>query len=162
MTRSPTSAFISETPGPIEQLRPMRTPGPMTALAPTTVSGADLGAGADDDAGIEHDPALQPRRRRSRRRVGTGPTVVSPMPSSVPGVRIGRNCSIGPGASLMNALVGDRLVVHCSIRIGQDGFGFVMGPSGHAKVPQMVVSSSRTTWRSAPARPSIEAGPATR
>ncbi len=38
ITRSPTSAFISEAPGPIEQLRPMRTPGPITALAPTTVS----------------------------------------------------------------------------------------------------------------------------
>jgi UDP-3-O-[3-hydroxymyristoyl] glucosamine N-acyltransferase len=54
-----------------------------------------------------------------------------------PGVRIGRSCSIGPGASLMNALVGDRVIVHPGVRIGQDGFGFVMGASGHVKVPQI-------------------------
>jgi UDP-3-O-[3-hydroxymyristoyl] glucosamine N-acyltransferase len=37
----------------------------------------------------------------------------------------------------MNALVGDRVIIHPGVRIGQDGFGFVMGPSGHAKVPQI-------------------------
>ena len=36
MTRSPMSACIREAPAPIEQLRPMRTPGPITALAAMT------------------------------------------------------------------------------------------------------------------------------
>src|SRR5690606_20431158 len=52
-------------------------------------------------------------------------------------VRIGRDCSIGPGATILNALVGDRVTIHPGARIGQDGFGFVPGRSGHIKVPQI-------------------------
>lgn len=52
------------------------------------------------------------------------------------GVRIGRGCTIGPGASLGHALLGNRVIVHAGARIGQDGFGFAMGPGGHLKVPQ--------------------------
>jgi UDP-3-O-[3-hydroxymyristoyl] glucosamine N-acyltransferase len=52
-------------------------------------------------------------------------------------VRIGRDCSIGAGVSLMHALIGDRVIIHPGARIGQDGFGYVMAPSGHVKVPQV-------------------------
>ena len=52
-------------------------------------------------------------------------------------VRIGRGCSIGPGATLSNTLVGNRVIIHGGARLGQDGFGFAMGPRGHLKVPQM-------------------------
>jgi UDP-3-O-[3-hydroxymyristoyl] glucosamine N-acyltransferase len=68
--------------------------------------------------------------------VGAG-TVIGANAVLGPGVRIGRNSSIGPGASLMNALVGDRVIIHPGVRVGQDGFGYVMGPSGHVKVPQI-------------------------
>jgi UDP-3-O-[3-hydroxymyristoyl] glucosamine N-acyltransferase len=54
-----------------------------------------------------------------------------------PGVRIGRNCSIGAHSSILHALIGDRVIIHPGCRIGQDGFGFVMGRSGHLKVPQI-------------------------
>ena len=37
ITRSPTSAWVSETPAPIAQSRPIRTFGPMTAVGPITV-----------------------------------------------------------------------------------------------------------------------------
>jgi UDP-3-O-[3-hydroxymyristoyl] glucosamine N-acyltransferase len=53
------------------------------------------------------------------------------------GVRIGRNCAVGAHASITHALIGDRVIVHAGCRIGQDGFGYVMGPKGHAKVPQV-------------------------
>jgi UDP-3-O-[3-hydroxymyristoyl] glucosamine N-acyltransferase len=53
-----------------------------------------------------------------------------------PGVRIGRDCSIGPHASLLHALVGNGVIIHGGARIGQDGFGYAMGPKGHMKVPQ--------------------------
>jgi UDP-3-O-[3-hydroxymyristoyl] glucosamine N-acyltransferase len=33
--------------------------------------------------------------------------------------------------------VGDRVIIHAGARIGQDGFGFAMGPTGHTKVPQI-------------------------
>ncbi|HWB47099.1 MAG TPA: UDP-3-O-(3-hydroxymyristoyl)glucosamine N-acyltransferase [Hyphomicrobiaceae bacterium] len=52
-------------------------------------------------------------------------------------VAIGRDCYVGAGASILHALVGNRVVVHAGVRIGQDGFGFAMGPQGHLKVPQI-------------------------
>lgn len=52
-------------------------------------------------------------------------------------VRVGRDCSIGPRASLQHCLIGDRVTIHAGVSIGQDGFGFAMGPSGHAKIPQI-------------------------
>ena len=52
-------------------------------------------------------------------------------------VAIGRDCFVGPGASVTHALIGNRVIVHAGARIGQDGFGFAMGPSGHYKVRQI-------------------------
>ncbi|TNC09420.1 UDP-3-O-(3-hydroxymyristoyl)glucosamine N-acyltransferase [Methylobacterium terricola] len=54
-----------------------------------------------------------------------------------PGVRIGRACAIGANASVLHAYLGNRVIVHGGARIGQDGFGFAMGPGGHLKVPQV-------------------------
>lgn len=53
------------------------------------------------------------------------------------GVRIGSGSVVGAGASLAFCLVGARTVIHPGVRIGQDGFGFVLGPGGHRKVPQL-------------------------
>ncbi len=53
------------------------------------------------------------------------------------GVQIGRNCTIGIGVSITHALVGDNVILHPGVRIGQDGFGFAMGAGGHLKVPQI-------------------------
>lgn len=50
---------------------------------------------------------------------------------------IGRGCFIGPQSTITHALIGDRVIVHAGVRIGQDGFGFAMGPQGHLKVPQI-------------------------
>ena len=52
-------------------------------------------------------------------------------------MRIGRDCSIGAGAVITDALIGDRVIIHSGCKIGQDGFGFVMGASGHLKIPQV-------------------------
>jgi UDP-3-O-[3-hydroxymyristoyl] glucosamine N-acyltransferase len=68
--------------------------------------------------------------------IGTG-TVLAAHAVIGPDVRIGRNCSIGAHSSITNALIGDRVIVHPGVRIGQDGFGFAMGPAGHLKVPQL-------------------------
>ena len=38
---------------------------------------------------------------------------------------------------MTHALIGDRVILHAGVRIGQDGFGFAMGPQGHLKVPQI-------------------------
>jgi UDP-3-O-[3-hydroxymyristoyl] glucosamine N-acyltransferase len=53
------------------------------------------------------------------------------------GVVLGEDCVIGPGATLSHAIVGNCVIVHAGVRIGQDGFGFAMGEGGHLKVPQL-------------------------
>lgn len=50
---------------------------------------------------------------------------------------IGRDCYIGPGATVAHAMLGNRVIVHAGVRIGQDGFGFAMSGRGHLKVPQI-------------------------
>ncbi len=51
--------------------------------------------------------------------------------------RVGRDCYIGPAATVTHALLGNRVIIHAGVRIGQDGFGFAMGARGHLKVPQI-------------------------
>jgi UDP-3-O-[3-hydroxymyristoyl] glucosamine N-acyltransferase len=68
--------------------------------------------------------------------IGTG-TVIGANAVIGPNARIGRDCSIGANASVHHALIGNRVIMHGGARIGQDGFGFAMGPRGHLKVPQI-------------------------
>jgi UDP-3-O-[3-hydroxymyristoyl] glucosamine N-acyltransferase len=68
--------------------------------------------------------------------IGSG-TVVGAGAAIGPQVRIGRDCSMAAGASIANALIGNRVIIHPGARIGQDGFGYAMGRTGHRKVPQV-------------------------
>ena len=68
--------------------------------------------------------------------IGSG-TLIAANAVIGPGVRIGRDCAVGAGTSITHALVGDRVIIHAGCRIGQDGFGFLMGAGGHLKVPQI-------------------------
>ena len=52
-------------------------------------------------------------------------------------VQIGRGSVVGVCASVSHAYVGDGVIIHAGVRIGQDGFGFAMGPQGHRKVAQI-------------------------
>ena len=69
-------------------------------------------------------------------RIGAGTTIAA---GTVIGYRvhIGRGCYIGPNASVTHALIGNNVTLHAGVAIGQDGFGFAMGRTGHAKVPQI-------------------------
>ena len=71
-----------------------------------------------------------------RAEVGSG-SVIGAGAAIGANVKIGRDCAIGPNASITNALIGDRVIVHAGCCIGQDGFGFSPGPAGHVKVPQV-------------------------
>jgi UDP-3-O-[3-hydroxymyristoyl] glucosamine N-acyltransferase len=53
------------------------------------------------------------------------------------GVVLGDDCIVGACASVSHTLAGSRVVIYPGARIGQDGFGFAMGPQGHLKVPQL-------------------------
>jgi UDP-3-O-[3-hydroxymyristoyl] glucosamine N-acyltransferase len=54
-----------------------------------------------------------------------------------PEVRIGRDSVVGAQATIACALIGDRVIIHPGVHIGQDGFGFALGGRGHLKVPQV-------------------------
>ena len=69
-------------------------------------------------------------------RIGRGTTIAA---GSVIGFRVhvGRDCYIGPNASVTHALIGNQVTLHAGVAVGQDGFGFAMGRTGHLKVPQI-------------------------
>ena len=84
-------------------------------------------------SGVTADPGAVIGPRAA---VGAG-TLIGANAVIGPGVRIGQNCAIGPGSSITNAIIGDRVIIHPGCHIGQDGFGFIMGTTGHLKVPQV-------------------------
>jgi UDP-3-O-[3-hydroxymyristoyl] glucosamine N-acyltransferase len=52
-------------------------------------------------------------------------------------VTVGRDSVVGAGATVTHALIGNRVILHPGVRVGQDGFGFALGRRGHLKVPQI-------------------------
>lgn len=66
-----------------------------------------------------------------------GGTVVGPNAVIGASCQIGRDCFIGASVTIQNALIGDRVFIHNGARIGQDGFGFVAGPAGPERIPQI-------------------------
>jgi len=99
------------------------------AIAPTASvdPSARIGEGSDIAPG-----AVIGASAEIGRRCRIGPNVVIG-----PGVVIGDDCFIGPCASLTYCIVGKRAILHAGVRVGQDGFGFALGPGGHLKVPQL-------------------------
>lgn len=109
------------------------------ALTPKAASFAASANGPliHPSARIEEGAVIEPGAVIGREAaIGAGTTIAA---GAVVGYRvfIGRGGYVGPGASVTHALVGDRVIIHAGVRIGQDGFGFAMGPQGHIKVPQI-------------------------
>jgi len=95
--------------------------------------GAFVHTSARLEAGVVVDPGAVIGRGAE---IGAG-TVVGANAVIGPEVRIGRDCAIGATATIAAALIGDRVIIHPGAHIGQDGFGFALGPRGHLKVPQV-------------------------
>ncbi|HTT78666.1 MAG TPA: UDP-3-O-(3-hydroxymyristoyl)glucosamine N-acyltransferase [Stellaceae bacterium] len=53
------------------------------------------------------------------------------------GVELGADCRVGANVTLSHCLIGDRVVLHPGVRIGQAGFGFAPDPQGPVKIPQL-------------------------
>lgn len=53
------------------------------------------------------------------------------------GVTLGPDCRIGAQASLSHAIIGARVYIYPGARIGQEGFGFTITPTGFKTVPQL-------------------------
>lgn len=85
------------------------------------------------DEGVTIEPGAVIGREAQ---IGRGTTIAA---GAVIGYRvsIGQDCFIGPTATVTHAIIGDRVILHSGVRIGQDGFGFAMSASGHLKVPQV-------------------------
>jgi UDP-3-O-[3-hydroxymyristoyl] glucosamine N-acyltransferase len=108
-------------------------------LRPTSLFGtagraasAQIDPTARLEAGVIVDPLAV---IGARAEIGTG-TLIGPGAVIGPDVRIGRECAVGAHASILHALLGDRVIIHPGVRIGQDGFGFLPSPRGHQKIPQ--------------------------
>jgi UDP-3-O-[3-hydroxymyristoyl] glucosamine N-acyltransferase len=129
VAREPYRAFVTVARALFpEALRPsamLQAPGGAAgaAIDPT----ARLEVGVTADAGAVIGP---------RAEIGSG-TVIGANAVIGPDVRIGRDCVIGAGATVFHALLGDRVILHPGVRLGQDGFGYVPGQGGHLKVPQV-------------------------
>jgi UDP-3-O-[3-hydroxymyristoyl] glucosamine N-acyltransferase len=106
---------------------------PSSLYEARSAAGAHIHATARQEDGVTAEPGavIGPRAE-----IGSGTLIAA---NAVIGqeVRIGRDCAIGAGATITNALIGDRVIIHPGCKIGQDGFGFVMGGQGHLKVPQI-------------------------
>ncbi len=85
------------------------------------------------DEGVKIEPGAVVGAEAS---IARGTTVAA---GAVVGYRVvvGSDCYVGPGATLTHCLVGERVIIHAGVRIGQDGFGFAMSAKGHLKVPQV-------------------------
>lgn len=64
-------------------------------------------------------------------------TIVGCNTSIGKGCTVGKDCFIAPNVTVSHAHIGDRVMLHPGVRIGQDGFGFAMGYPKHEKVPQL-------------------------
>lgn len=109
-----------------------------TAARPSSLYGATgvgTGATVHATARLERDVTVDPGVVIGPgAEIGTG-TVIAANAVIGPGVRIGRNCAVGAGATLVYALIGDRVIIHSGCRIGQDGFGYIPDRKGALKVP---------------------------
>lgn len=137
--------FVSRVPAGTVALT---TPAPYRAFAkalllfyPEAMHGKAAAGGTDEriarSAVIEDGAVIEPGAVIGpEARIGRGTRIAA---GAVVGYRvtIGRDCYIGPLASVIHALVGNRVILHAGVRIGQDGFGFAMGRDGHLKVPQV-------------------------
>jgi UDP-3-O-[3-hydroxymyristoyl] glucosamine N-acyltransferase len=129
VTREPYRGFVAVT-------RKM-FPG---ALRPSSLFDADgitPGASVHPKARLEDGVTVEPGAVIGpRAEIGSG-TLIGAGAVIGAQVRIGRDCNIGAHCSVTHTLMGDRVILHPGCRIGQDGFGYVMSPRGHMKVPQV-------------------------
>jgi UDP-3-O-[3-hydroxymyristoyl] glucosamine N-acyltransferase len=110
------------------------------AMRPRSVfesTGVSPGSIVHPSARLEHGVIIDPGAVIGpRAEIGAG-TVIAAGSIIGPDVAIGRDCAIASHVTVQHALIGNRVILHPGVRIGQDGFGFAMGRAGHRKVAQV-------------------------
>ncbi len=139
LDKVPASAAALETGEPSRAFAMVAARLYPSSLRPAPIAGEGRAPNAhiDPTARVEEGAHIGPFAViGARAEIGRG-TIVAPGAVMGPDTRIGRDCSIGAGATVLHALVGNRVIIHAGARIGQDGFGFVPGANSHSKVPQI-------------------------
>lgn len=100
-----------------------------TGISPAAhiADGATIESGAIIEAGAVVGPGAA---------IGAG-TIVAPGAVVGPGCQVGRDGYLGPGTAVQCALIGNRVILHGGVQIGQDGFGYLPGARGPEKIPQV-------------------------
>ncbi len=136
--RAPLRVGVLETADPYRAYSAYLAVAYPAALRPAGFFGKSDATGlVHPEARLEEDVRVEPGAVvGAGAEIGRG-TIVSAGATIGEAVAIGRDCFVGAGASIQHALIGDHVIIHPGVRIGQDGFGFVMGARGHAKVAQI-------------------------
>ena len=96
-------------------------------------AGIDPGAAIHPEARLEQDVIVDPGVVIGpRAEIGSG-SIIGANSVIGSGVRIGRDCRIGPQVTITHALIGDRVILHPGVRIGQPSVDF--GHAGIALAP---------------------------
>jgi UDP-3-O-[3-hydroxymyristoyl] glucosamine N-acyltransferase len=137
--QAPRQVVVLETPQPYPAFVAVTRKLFANMLRPKSlfgINGRAATAEIDPSARLEADVTIDPHAViGARAQIGTG-TLIGPGAVIGPGVHIGRHCAVGAHASILHALIGDRVIIHPGARIGQDGFGFLPSRQGHQKIPQ--------------------------
>ena len=54
-----------------------------------------------------------------------------------PSVQIGENCLIGDNVSIYYSIIGENVKIYQGVKIGSEGFGFIMNENSFKKIPQL-------------------------
>lgn len=106
---------------------------PVPAVIPGIHPTALVGANAVIDPSAQIGPFVVVGARAS---IGAGTRIDSHAVIGE-GVQIGASCRIGSQTCVSHAFLGDRVTLLAGVRIGQEGFGFAVGPQGFETVPQL-------------------------
>ena len=140
MTRVPTGIAVLEAREPYKAFAKaiglfypdaLKLPGPVRGQGISPAATIDPSAALEAGVTVEPGAVIGPEAR-----IGSGTVIAA---GAIVGARvaIGRDCHIGARVVLQHTFVGNRVIIHPGTSIGQDGFGFAMGPGGHLKVPQI-------------------------
>ena len=106
-------------------------PSPPVAAGRAPSAIIDPSASVPDDCEIGANAVIEAGVRLGRRcQVGANSTIGA-------NVEIGEDCRIAANVTISHCLMGNRVVLHPGVRIGQPGFGFAPDRERPVKVPQL-------------------------
>jgi UDP-3-O-[3-hydroxymyristoyl] glucosamine N-acyltransferase len=95
------------------------------------------GAYVDETAEIEWGVIIEPQAVIGKNAIIGANTTIGAGAIIGNGVTIGRDCSIGALTHIQAAHLGNRVILHAGVKIGQDGFGYHFARGVHLKIPQV-------------------------